>query len=219
MPESRSPCHQQIIHHGNPCQQVFLSLTRRASSSHSSPALLVTLLQQQLLLLSAYPSSTWCLFHSLWVMPSMVAPSSPVQTPTLRMHIPWRSPPDQYIVWSSHTKYIYITYGVQHPWKYASSWTVKPGTFPGHSGWSSQSSAITCTDPGSGRAQSRMCCKSMSGFLECHHGQPNASSHSGSTMATTRYMNKLTQRIMHLFHLIGTIWQPNVHSHLRIQQI
>jgi len=126
-------------------------------------------------LLPARPSSPWGLSHSPSLMPSTVAPSSPAQSPTLRKNVPTTC---SLASWSSRavTPSICISGIPPPPSEHTSSRAVDPGTFLGHSWWSTRSTATTSTPPRVRRANSRPCCQSMSGFLDWNQGNPKTKS-------------------------------------------
>ena len=127
------------------------------------------LLLQLPALLPACPSSAWHLSHLPSVMPSMGAPSSLVQFPTLRKNVPTTcslgsrsSKAAALSLWISGTPL--------PPSKLASSLAIDPGSFMGHFWWSTLCTATTSAPPGVHRARSLLRCHSTSGFLDWNRG-------------------------------------------------
>jgi len=126
-------------------------------------------------LLTARPSSAWGPSHSPSVMPSMVAPSSPVQSPTVRKNVPTTcslaSRSSKAVAPS-----IWISWMPPPPSEHASSLAVDPGAFPAHSWCSTRSTATTSAAHGVRRAKSRLRCQLTTGFLDCNQGNPKTTS-------------------------------------------
>jgi len=126
-------------------------------------------------LLPACPSSAYGLFHSRSVMPSTVAPCCPVQSPTLRKNVlttcSQASRSSQGVALS-----IWISGIPPPPSEDASSLAIDPGLFPGHSWWSTRSTATTAAPPEVRRANCRPHCHSTSGFLDWNQGNPKTKS-------------------------------------------
>jgi len=133
-------------------------------------------------LLPARQSSAWGLSDSPSVMPSTVAPCSPVELPTLGKNVPTTcslgSRSAKAVVPS-----IWIS-GIPPPSsEHASSLDIDLGTFGGHSWRSTQCTAATPPPPGVRRIKSRACCRLIIGSLDWNWGNPKTKSwaHMGTT--------------------------------------
>jgi len=132
-------------------------------------SLLDAFLLQLPLQLPARPSSAGGISHSPLVLHSTVVLSSPVKSSTIRKNVP--------ITYSLVSRLsmavapsIWISGIPPPPSEHTSSLAVDPGTFPGHSWWSTRSTATTSAPPGVRRAKCRPRCRSTSRFLDCHQG-------------------------------------------------
>jgi len=123
-------------------------------------------------LLPTHLSSAWGLCHSPSVVPSTVAPRSPVQSPTLGKNVlttcSLASGSSKAVAPSIWISGIPLSRS-----EYASSLAVDPGTFPGHSWWSTQSTATTSAPPRVRRSKSWPHCQSTSKFLDWNQHQQN----------------------------------------------
>jgi len=116
-------------------------------------------------LIPARTSSACGLSHWLLVIPATVAPSSPGQSLILKKNVPMScslASRSLKVVAPS----IWIS-GILLPHsENTSSWAADPGTFPGHSWWSTRFIGTTAAPSGVHRAKSWPCCQSTSWFLD-----------------------------------------------------
>jgi len=120
-------------------------------------------------LLSACPFSSWGLSQSPSVVPSTVTPSSPVQSPIHRKNVlPTCALASRLSLTVAPS--IRIS-GIPPPLsEHASSLVVDPGMFPGHSWWSTQSTATTSSPPGVRRAKRQLPLQTTSAFVNWSQG-------------------------------------------------
>jgi len=126
-------------------------------------------------LLTTCPSSAWGLCYSPSVMASTVAPSGPIQSPTVRKNQP--------MTWSLAST-MSNAVGPSNPQsgappppsEYSSSWEVDSGPFPCYCWWSNWSTASSSAPPVVCRGKSQLRRQSTSGFLDWNQCNPKTQS-------------------------------------------